>query len=197
MRIWIRAAIHLSTLLVPVVMMAASQEPTPWQELNLVDLDGRAIDPLSTSRARATVFIFTRTDCPISNRYAPEIRRLRETFEPDAITFFLVYLDGDESSDSIREHLADYDLALPALRDPGHRLVALTGAEVTPEAAVFDASHRLVYRGRIDDRYVTFGTTRPAPTQRDLQEALQQIMAGETLEPRTTRAVGCYIQDLQ
>jgi len=73
-------------------------------------------------------------------------------------------------------------------------------ATVTPEAAVFvgdRAGPRMVYRGRIDDRYVDFGRMRPEPRKRDLQEALQALAAGSTLTPRTTTAVGCSIAPLE
>src|SRR5512134_2888472 len=43
------------------------------------DLEGRAVSPLDDDVA-ATVLLFTRTDCPISNRYAPEVRRLHDRF---------------------------------------------------------------------------------------------------------------------
>ena len=92
-------------------------------------------------------------------------------------SLFLIYLDEEQSSKVILKHLADYDLSVMALRDPKHQLVALTGVEVTPEAVVFNATRGQVYRGRIDDRFVTFGTTRPSPNQRDLREILQKILS--------------------
>jgi hypothetical protein len=95
----------------------------------------------------------------------------------------------------IRQHILDYRYGIPVLRDPNHRLVALAKASITPEAAVFDRQRRLVYRGRIDDRYVHLGLERPAPTRHDLQEALAAVVAGKPIAQATTPAVGCYIAD--
>lgn len=162
----------------------------------LLDLDNRPVDPFQNSSAKAQVFLFLRSDCPISNRYAPELRRLVERFSSQGIDFFLVYPDPDSPAAAVREHLKEYGYTSSALRDPRHRLVALTGARVTPEAAVF-VNRRMVYRGRIDDRYVAFGKMRPAPTARDLEETLAAVLNGEKLTPRTTEAVGCYIADLK
>jgi hypothetical protein len=39
------------------------------------------------------VLVFVRTDCPISNRYAPELRRLQDRFAPRGMAFWLVYPD--------------------------------------------------------------------------------------------------------
>ena len=42
----------------------------------VLDLEGAEIAPLSDLGPGLTVFLFTRTDCPISNRFAPEVKRL-------------------------------------------------------------------------------------------------------------------------
>lgn len=162
----------------------------------LVDLAGRPADPFAEGAA-ATVLLFVRTDCPISNRYAPEVRRIRSDFAGRGVSFHLVYADPTEPVAAIRGSLDELDLTIPALRDPEHRMVARVGATVTPEVAVFDGDRRLVYRGRIDDRWASLGRPRAAPTRRDLAEVLAALVEGERLEPRTTRAVGCFIPELE
>jgi hypothetical protein len=156
-----------------------------------IDLDGHAVDPLSRPAA-ATVLLFVSTRCPISNRYAPEIARLAGEFAGRSVEFFLVYpLDGD-GPPAIREHLRAYSLPLTALRDPAHALVRAAGVATTPEVAVFHAGRR-VYRGRIDDRQVDFGVTRPQPTRRDLESALTEVLAGRPVSVPETDPVGCSI----
>ena len=181
-------------LLAAVVVYA--DEPTAT-ELRLPDLDGRQIEPLRAKDAKAIVFIFIRTDCPISNRYAPEVRRLHEKFASSGVKFWLVYLDPDESSQLIRNHIKEYEYRLSALRDNHHKLVKITGAQVTPEAAVFSPPGRMVYRGRIDDRYVAFGKARPSPTTHDLEQVLEAMLEGKQVTSKTTAAIGCFIPDLQ
>jgi len=169
-------------------------------KLHLLDLSGRQIDPLSTSDKKATVFIFTRTDCPVSNRYAPLLNQIFGKFSPQGVAFWLVYVDPSQGARAIEQHMHEYNYHFGALRDPGHTLVKQTGAQVTPEAAVFvpgKSGARMVYRGRIDDQYVDFGTTRPAPTTHDLEQVLQDILEGKAIKETTTRAVGCFISDLK
>ena len=167
------------------------------QKESAFDLDGHAVDPLVQAGTDPTVLLFVHSECPISNRYAPDIQKLHARYSDRGVHFYLVYVDPDESADTIREHLREYDLPGKVLRDTHHVLVRKTGVTVTPEAAVYDTSREMVYRGRIDDRNVDFGKLRAAATQADLQMALEAIVAGEPLEPRTTRAVGCYIADLR
>ena len=181
-------------LLVAVVVCA--DEPTV-NDLRLPDLDGRQVEPLLAKDAKAIVFIFIRTDCPLSNRYAPEVRRLDNKFAKSGVRFWLVYPDSDESGEIIRNHIKEYQYRLSALRDPEHKLVKMTGAQVTPEAAVFSPSGRMIYRGRIDDRYVALGKARPAPTTRDLEQVLEAILEGRQITNKTTAAIGCFIPDLR
>lgn len=170
---------------------AAATDPAA---LHLIDLEGRLVDPFDG--AETTVFVFTAVDCPISNRYAPEISRLFEKFSQQNVAFWLVYPSPDETPEMIRKHLEDFSYPIPVLRDIRHTLVEQTRAEVTPEAAVFNGTGELVYRGRIDNWYVAFGKRRPAPTVHDLQEAVEAILKGQPVARATTPAVGCYIPSL-
>ena len=156
-----------------------------------------SLDPLQTPGAHATVLIFVRTDCPISNRYAPEIQRIAARFSSQGVKFWLVYADPSETADSIRKHLADYHYDLGVLRDPKRLLVKAAKARVTPEAAIFLPNRKLAYHGRIDDRYIDFGKARNAPTTHDLEAALEAVIAGKPVPSEATRAVGCYLADLQ
>tara|TARA_B100000809_G_scaffold263729_1_gene317718 strand:- start:1218 stop:1838 length:621 start_codon:yes stop_codon:yes gene_type:complete len=163
----------------------------------LLDLTGRHIKPQELIGGQVMVFIFTRFDCPVANRYAPEIRRIYEIFAPRQVEFRLVYLDPDQSVDMIRKHLSDYNYPCQAIRDPHHVLVSLTRAERTPEAAVFRADTEMVYCGRIDNWYADNGQSRPAPTQHDLIDALEATLQGRAVEHPRTKAVGCIIADLK
>src|SRR5262245_47018910 len=110
-------------------------------------LGGAPVDALQAPEGTtAIVFLFTSTDCPISNRYAPEVRRLVEKFGARGVVFRLVYPGKADSEAAIREHMAafSYEGAASAFRDPRLTLVKFAGATITPEAAVY-AGGRIVY----------------------------------------------------
>ena len=144
--------------------------------------------------AALRVLVFTTTDCPISNRYAPEIQRLAAKFAGKA-KFVLVYPVRTDSPEIIREHTRKFAYSVETLRDTDQKLVKQTGVSVTPEVAVMNGT-RVLYRGRIDDRYVEFGKDRLTPTRHDLEDALDAVIAGKNVTQRETRAVGCIISDL-
>ncbi len=174
---------------------AAQRAEAPSSAVTAFDLAGRPVDPFQPPDARAFVFIFVSTDCPISNRYAPEIRRVAQEFARSGVRFWLVYPDADTPFEAIRQHMKEFQLLLEPLRDPQHGLVRLGQIHVTPEAAIFLPGRRLAYHGRIDNRYVDLGKERPEATQHDLEDLLKAILEGKPVPYATARAVGCYISD--
>jgi|ERR1051326_858186 hypothetical protein len=163
---------------------------------DVMDLAGHAFDPFQAAAGTPVVLIFVRTDCPIANRYAPEIQRLSLEHQGKA-KFFLVYVDKKESSEAIRKHDQDYKYRLTAVRDLQHSLVRQSLAQITPEAAVFDAKHRLIYHGRIDNLYEDFGHTRKSATTHELDAAIRAAITGKPLPLTSVPAVGCYISDVE
>ena len=156
----------------------------------VVDLSGKAGNPLKS--AKIIVLIFIRTDCPISNRYAPEIKRLAEKYQSRNLKFFLVYPGTDQSPELIKKHLVAFAFQVEAVRDPQLQLVKSLSVSVTPEAVVLKEG-QMIYRGRIDNRFVGFGKMRTAPTLHDLEQVLEAVRQGKTVTKKTTKAIGCFI----
>jgi len=150
----------------------------------------------TSSAATVRVLVFTTTECPIANRYVPEIKRLAGKFTTKGVTFTMVYPVPSDTDEMVREHLARFQIDLPFTRDRGFAMVKSTKVTVTPEVAVLDELSRLVYRGRIDDRFVDFGKERMQPTTHDLENALDAVVSGKRVEVAETRAVGCFLADL-
>ena len=161
-----------------------------------IDLDGHSVNPLVADSGKVVVLVFLRRDCPVSSRYAPVIQQISKQYA-DRASFWLVYPDKSESPQAIRKYLQDYQYRLPALRDPDHALVKLGRVQITPEVAVFDRGHHLVYDGRIDDWYFDLSRARPAPTTHELDDAIRAALAGNTVAKTEVRGVGCYISDLE
>ncbi len=155
-----------------------------------------AVNALDSARGKVAVLIFVRTDCPISNRYAPTIQQVSER-NAGSTNFFLVFPDKSQSAAGIRKYTAEFGYKIPAVHDPEHALVKRAHAQFTPEAAVFDQQGNLVYHGRIDNLYAAIGRARPAPTTHELEDAIQAALAGRVPAHSEVEGVGCYMSDLQ
>jgi DNA-binding transcriptional LysR family regulator len=152
-------------------------------------------DLFSPHGEKAVVLLFIRSDCPISNRYVPEVRRLFQKYSTQGIDFRLVYAEPGLDSAAMEKHRKEYGYTIPALLDKDHAYVNRAGARITPEAAVF-VQGKLVYLGRIDDLYVDLGKPKRAVESHDLEDVLSALAAGKSVQFRKTRAIGCAIENL-
>ncbi len=153
-------------------------------------------DPFARPAA-ARVLVFLRTDCPIANRYAPELDRLAHEFSSRGVEFWMVYPDAAETEASIEKHKQEYNLPGSFVRDPQQVLAKRSEARISPQAAVFDRTGKLTYSGRIDDRYVAFGKARAAAQNHDLENAIEATLEGKPVKEPRTRSVGCYLADIK
>ena len=185
----------LTSTVLSVALFLSSHAVGAWAQTALA-LDGSRVDPWSASGSKVVVLIFVRTDCPISNRYAPTIEQLKESYGK-RVAFWLVYVDARVTAKDIRRHEREYRLTLAALRDPQHALVKRSQVRITPEAAVFTVEHALAYHGRIDNLYEDIGKSRPAATSHELADAIENTLRGVAAKMPAGSAVGCYISDVE
>lgn len=178
-------------------LLLATVDPVAADPARVLDLAGKAVNPLALPAGRiATVLVFTTTDCPIANRYAPEIQSLASKFQKQGIAFTLVYPVPTDTPAVISEHVKKFGYTIAAVRDTAQELVMHTGVRVTPEVAVIGAGGSVLYKGRIDDRYIAFGKDRQQPSDRTLERVLEAVVQGKPVAVRETPAVGCFLSDL-
>jgi len=160
--------------------------------LQSTDLNGRPrlLAPASTT---ATVLIFILHDCPVCNRYAPEIDRIDSEYRKQGVETYVVYEESDLTLTQARRHAAAYQLTCGLLYDPKHQLAHAVGAIAAPEAVVIGSHGRAVYRGRIDDSFRHFGMAAPKAASHDLRAALDDLAAGRDVAISETPVIGCAI----
>src|SRR5258707_2849654 len=169
-----------SLLIVALMVLCLGSAPLISNTLQsfATDLEGKPFDPFRAARGKVAVMIFVRTDCPISNRYAPAIQQLSARNGGKAV-FFLVYPGKKDTANSIRKHDREFGYTLAALRDPQHILVKQSQAQITPEAADFDANRRPGYLRRVDNLVHEFGHRRKSARTDQLSDALPTGHAGQ------------------
>ena len=141
----------------------------------------------------ATVIVFTKHDCPIANGYLPTLHRIKDEFQSQGVRFLMVYPSPTVTAEIARKHAEEYSIEIPAFLDKNLAVAKTLDAKVTPEVFVIDPAGTVLYRGRIDDKYVGFGKRRAAPTREDLREALRDVTANRAVRVPTTKSLGCII----
>jgi hypothetical protein len=176
---------------------SAHESPPPRSDEHgpaVPSIAGDVVHPLELGKNRAAVLVFVLRDCPISNAYAPEINRMVSEYAVKGIAFYVVHADRDASDAELKKHAEEFGYSCPVLADRQRALSDCLDIAVAPEAAVVGADQKLLYRGRIDDRFVDFGKERKEPTTHELRDALEAIIAGKPLAVERSRAVGCSLR---
>jgi hypothetical protein len=159
------------------------------------DIDGVTREPFKADKGKAEAVFFVTNDCPISNYYAHEIRRICDEYAKRGAGCTLVYTDPSLTDEQARQHAAEYGHgAYPKIVDRNHTLVKAAGATINPTAVLVTADGRIAYRGRIDNTYASIGVQRRVVTEHDLRDALDSVIAGRPVTKAETQPIGCYIQ---
>jgi AhpC/TSA family len=179
------------------VMLSATSATQSQSDLTSVSRWSPAFRAqLADPGVRVAVFFFATTDCPISNRYVPEIERLDHEYSGRGLRLWWVYPDPTDDAAAIAQHRKDFSITGALFPDDPQAAVVLAQATITPEAAVFlvkDGQLREVYHGRVDDRYIAIGQERPQATRHDLETAIEAALNGKAVPEPGGPPVGCAI----
>ncbi len=98
--------------------------------------------------------------------------------------------DGDDSYEAMQKYAMKQRYTAPYLVDENSKLADLFGANHTPEVFLFDASKKLVYKGAMNDN-----PSDPAGYKTMyINDAIDAVVAGKEVNPKTTKSIGCSIK---
>src|SRR5262245_20976318 len=182
---------YLAVILTALFTGAEEKPLGAVKDFALPDAQGRKHTADTWKDKKAVVLVFLGTECPISNGYSPEYRRLAETYATQGVLFYGVHPDPDVTAEAAAKHAAEFRLPGAVLLDPTQAVANQAGVTVVPEAVVLSPKGQVLYRGRIDDLYTPDGKRREEPKTRDLEEALKAVLAGKAPPVAQTQAFGC------
>ena len=97
----------------------------------------------------------------------------------------------DDAPESLRAMAEELGFTFPYLHDETQEIAKAYQAACTPDFFLFDAGHKLVYRGQLDD-------SRPRNdnlvTGRDLRAAIDAVLSGSAVSPNQVPSLGCNIK---
>ena len=139
-----------------------------------------------------TLFFVT-SDCPISKRFTPEIKRIIRDFKGTS-TFKYIYEDQDTTYVKMKAHHDEYSITCPLSLDPKQELAKKYGVKGVPTVVLRSTSGAVHYQGRIDDSYGTDFKWHPAK-QTDLRNALTALKVGKKVPVKQTKVIGCALNN--
>jgi len=189
-------------------LIAAGTAQKPEAEINqpapdftITDVNGEE-HTLSayTEAGKVVVLEWFNPDCPVVKaRYenfegdvAPTIQL--EKAHADSVVWLRINsgAEGKQGAgvERNKKAMADVGIETPVLLDMSGKVGKMYGAKVTPEMYVIDAEGVLRYHGAIDSNQ----GKRDLGDEFYLKDALQAVLAGETVETQETKARGCGVK---
>jgi peroxiredoxin len=184
-----RAALCILAAALLVAHAAVAAAP----DFQLRDTTGAMHSRADWRGAKAVVLVFVTTDCPVANSYVPEMNRIRNEYAARGVLMWAVQAETSTPEVEVARYATEYHYGFPLLLDPRQVLVQMTGATITPQAAVLSPDGKVLYLGRIDNRVEDFGKQRPKATIPDLRNALDAVLVGHAVAQPFTKSIGCAI----
>ncbi len=99
--------------------------------------------------------------------------------------------NAEDSFDNMKRVARDKGFPFPYVIDETQDVARAYRAACTPDIFLFDASHRLAYRGQLDDSRPS--NMKPV-TGRDLRAALDAVLEGRPVSGEQIPSIGCNIK---
>lgn len=138
------------------------------------------------------VLAFLGTECPLAKLYGRRLAELNDKYGGKGVAFIGIDANTQDSLTELTAFANRYEINFPLLKDVSNKVADALAAKRTPEVFLLDKQREVRYHGRIDDQYAV-GVSRYKATRHDLQEAIDELLAGKPVTVPETVAVGCYI----
>ena len=141
-----------------------------------------------------TVYLFLAEDCKICQYYTPILSQLHEKYQDQQIGFIGLFPNRYSTEEGIKNFKETYKVPFVLKREYYQTRTKSFNATITPEVVVYNETQKeIIYKGRIDDSYVSFGRRCRVVKNHELDTVLKLISQGSEVALDNQPAVGCYI----
>jgi peroxiredoxin len=160
-------------------------DPVTGKSVSLEDFTGRPV-----------LVVFICNHCPYVLHIAEKLAEMAKTFQQSDVEFIAINSNDvenypDDSPEKMPAMSERFGFTFPYLFDESQEVAKAYQAACTPDFYLFDADHRLVYRGQFDD-------ARPRNdepvTGKDLGDAIKALLANMPPIEEQKPSLGCNIK---
>ncbi|WP_317129109.1 thioredoxin family protein [Haloflavibacter putidus] len=168
------------------------------EDFSLKATDGKIYSLANYEKAKGFIVVFTTNHCPYSNAYEDRIKDLHDKFLAKGYPVIAInpnnpkiYPEDSFEEMQIRANRRGYNF--PYLIDEKQEVYKKYGATKTPHVYVLEKENGeniVRYIGAIDDNYKNSAAVK----EKYVENAVKQLLAGEEVERKLTKAIGCRIK---
>jgi peroxiredoxin len=164
-------------------------------DFTLPAVDGKTYSLKDFSNGKPLVIMFICAHCPYVLAIEDRLITLGHDLKNDGV--HLVAICSNDSTDhpedsfeNLQKRSREKNYSFTYLHDESQSVAQKFGAVCTPDYFVYDGTLKLSYRGRLDDSWKDSQKV----TQRELFNAVQELVAGKQVTQKQTPSMGCSIK---
>lgn len=151
---------------------------------------------LSDFKGQALLVAFICNHCPYVIHIQKVFARFAEEYQAKGVAVVAINANDvanypDDSPEKMIQQVNDIPYTFPYLFDESQQVAKAYQAACTPDFFLFDAHHKLYYRGQFDD-------SRPRNdepvTGKDMRDAVDSLLAGMAAPENQVASLGCNIK---
>ncbi len=166
-------------------------------DFNLLEVTSGTYQSLNELKSdKATVIMFICNHCPYVKHVNVELVRLYADYAARGVAFIAISSNDvekypDDSPEQMKLTAEQTGYQFPYLYDETQEVARAYEAACTPDFYIFDEQLGCVYRGQLDDSRPK--NDKPV-TGKDVRSALDQLLAGQPVNPEQVPSLGCNIK---
>jgi peroxiredoxin len=174
--------------------MRALGERAP--SFSLPNVDGKTVSLKDFAGKPGLLVIFMCNHCPFVIHLRSALATFAKEYQAKGLAVVGINSNDivthpDDGPEQMKAEAKAAGYTFPYLFDESQDVAQAYGAACTPDFFLFDAQHRLVYRGQFDDSRP--GNGRPI-TGADLRAASDAVLTGTAVSTKQKPSIGCNIK---
>ena len=182
----------------PSTIKLAVGDPIPLAHFEMTNIDGSSTFLRQEMKMNGLLVIFSCNTCPFVIQWEDRYNLLFELCDKNDLGMVLINSNeakrnGDDSMQKMQDKAEAEGYKMKYLIDTDHVVADAFGARTTPHVYLFNKDAKLAYTGSIDDN----SENKEEVTQTYLSDAIKAMVAGNSIDPNTTKSIGCSIKRVQ
>ena len=151
---------------------------------------------LTDTTGKPLLVMFICNHCPFVKHVREELAAIGADYQPRGLAIVAISSNDvenypDDSPDKMAAEAAEAGYTFPYLYDESQSVAKAYRAACTPDFFLFDADHKLAYRGQLDPSRPRNNTP---VTGSDLRAAIDAVLAGRPAPEPQLPSIGCNIK---
>ncbi len=167
----------------------------PAMDVKLKNASGSATSLKEAAKENGLLVMFSCNTCPFVIKNQPITQKVIDYAVAHHIGMVIINSNEAQRGDAdsytqMAEYAHAHNYTVPYLVDENSKLADLFGASHTPEVYLFNKQNKLVYKGAMNDNPSDPGSYK----KMYVEDAINAMVAGKEVDPKTTKSIGCGIK---